>query len=70
MPNPNPITNTAAAIAAQLSKTERILQQTIWRCVHVLGAERTQAFVGLGQNSDHESQSGRAGLLDPCLAYR
>ncbi len=45
MTNPNPITNIAIAIAAQLGETERIPQQTIWRCVRTLGPERAQAFV-------------------------
>src|SRR3712207_4152715 len=45
MSNRTPITPIATAIAAQLGETERIPQQTIWRCVRVLGAERTQAFV-------------------------
>ncbi len=45
MTNPNPITTTAAAIAAQLGETERIPQQTIWRTVRTLGPERAQAFV-------------------------
>jgi len=45
MTNPNPITSTAATIADQLGETERTPRATIWRCVHVLGVERTQAFV-------------------------
>jgi hypothetical protein len=54
--NPNPITSTAAQIAAQLGETEGIPQQTIWRCVRTLGPERAQAFVA--QALDVEANGG------------
>jgi hypothetical protein len=49
MSNPNPITNTATAIAAQLGETERAPRATIWRVVRTLGPERAQAFVAQAQ---------------------
>ncbi len=45
MANPNPITSTAAAIAAQLGETAPGACATIWRTVRTLGPERAQAFV-------------------------
>ncbi len=45
MTNPNLITNTAAAIADQLSETHAGARATIWRTVRTLGPERAQAFV-------------------------
>jgi hypothetical protein len=60
MSNPNPITSTASTIAAQLGETERIPSQTIWRCVRVLGAERTQAFVAQAQEVE-----AKGGMLIP-----
>ncbi len=45
MSNPNPITTTAAAIAAQLGETESGPRATIWRIVRTIGPERAQAFV-------------------------
>jgi hypothetical protein len=60
MLNPNPITRSAAVIAAQLGETERIPQQTIWRCVRVLGPERAQAFVTQAQEVE-----ANGGMLSP-----
>jgi hypothetical protein len=60
MTNPNPVTSTAATIAAQLGETERIPQQTIWRCVRVLGVERTQTFVAQAQEVE-----ANGGMLVP-----
>jgi hypothetical protein len=45
MSNPNPITNTATTIAAQLDETAPGARATIWRTVRTLGPERAQAFV-------------------------
>jgi hypothetical protein len=45
MSNPNPITSTAAAIAAQLGETVGGPRATIWRIVRTIGPERAQAFV-------------------------
>ncbi len=45
MSNANPITTTAAAIAAQLGETAPGARATIWRVVRTLGPERAQAFV-------------------------
>ena len=45
MSNPNPITETAAAIATQLGETAPGARATIWRTVRTLGPERAQAFV-------------------------
>jgi hypothetical protein len=45
MSNPNPTTNTAAAIAAQLGETVSGPRATIWRVVRTIGPERAQAFV-------------------------
>ncbi len=45
MSNPNPITNTATAIADQLGETVGGARATIWRTVRTLGPERAQAFV-------------------------
>ena len=45
MTNATPITNTAAAIAAQLGETDSAPRATIWRTVRTLGPERAQAFV-------------------------
>ncbi len=47
MANPNPITTTAAAIAAQLGETHAGARATIWRTVRTIGPERAQAFVVL-----------------------
>jgi hypothetical protein len=49
MSNPNFITTTAAAIAAQLGETAGGARATIWRTVRTLGPERTQAFVAQAQ---------------------
>jgi hypothetical protein len=49
MSNPNPITQTAAAIAAQLGETHAGARATIWRTVRTLGSERAQAFVAQAQ---------------------
>ncbi len=45
MSNLNPITTTAAALAAQLGETAPGARATIWRTVRTIGPERTQAFV-------------------------
>ena len=45
MATPSPITRSATEIAAQFGETERIPRATIWRCVRIIGPERTQAFV-------------------------
>jgi hypothetical protein len=45
MSNPNPITSTAAAIAAQLGETTSGPCARSWRRVRTLGPERAQAFV-------------------------
>ena len=45
MSNPNPITQTAAAIAAQLGETHAGARATIWRTVRTIGPERAQVFV-------------------------
>ena len=56
MSNPNLITSTATAIAAQLGETHAGARATIWRCVRVLGPERAQAFVA--QALDVEANGG------------
>ena len=45
MSNVNPITSTAAAIAAQLGETAPGARATIWRTVRTIGVDRAQAFV-------------------------
>jgi hypothetical protein len=45
MTNPNPITTTAATIAAQLGETVGGPRATIWRIVRIIGPERAHAFV-------------------------
>ncbi len=45
MSNPNPITTTTTAIAAQLGETVGGARATIWRTVRTRGLERAQAFV-------------------------
>lgn len=54
--NPNPITTTAAAIAAQLGETALGARAAIWRMVRTLGLERTQTFVA--QALDVEANGG------------
>lgn len=49
MTNPNPITSTAAQLAAQLGETHAGPRATIWRTVRTLGPERAQAFVAQAQ---------------------
>ena len=49
MSNLNPISQTAAAIAAQLGETAAAPRATIWRCIRTLGPERTQVFVAEAQ---------------------
>ncbi len=49
MSNPNPITTTATAIAAQLGETAPGARATIWRTVRTIGSERAQAFVAQAQ---------------------
>ncbi len=56
MSNPNPITTTAAAIAAQLGETAPGARATIWRCVRTLGPERAQGF--LAQALEAEANGG------------
>ncbi len=60
MSNPNPITETAAAIAAQLGETAPGARATIWRTVRTLGPERTQAFVAQAQEIE-----ANGGMLIP-----
>ena len=60
MSNPNPITNIAAAIAAQLGETERGPRATIWRIVRTIGVERTQAFVDQALEAE-----AKGGMLVP-----
>jgi hypothetical protein len=60
MSNLNPITSTAAAIAAQLGETERAPRATIWRIVRTIGPERTQAFVAQAQEIE-----ANGGMLVP-----
>jgi hypothetical protein len=60
MSNPNPITETAAAIAAQLGETAPGSRATIWRTVRTLGPERTQAFVAQAQEIE-----ANGGMLIP-----
>ncbi len=45
MTNSNPITTTAAVVAAQLGETHAGARATIWRTVRTIGPERAQAFV-------------------------
>jgi hypothetical protein len=45
MTNPNPITSTAAQIAAQLGETTSGPRATIWCTVRTIGPERAEAFV-------------------------
>ncbi len=45
MSSANPITTTAATIAAQLGETAPGARATIWRTVRTSGSERVQAFV-------------------------
>ena len=45
MSNPNPITQAATTIAAQLGETHVGARATIWRTVRTIGPERAQAFV-------------------------
>ncbi len=45
MSNPNPITRSAAAIAAQLGITTSGARATIWRTVRTIDPQRAQAFV-------------------------
>jgi len=56
MTNPNPITQTATAIADQLGETHAGACATIWRTVRTLGPERAQAFVA--QALDVEANGG------------
>ncbi len=42
---PNPVTSTAAQIAEQLGETDTTPRRQIWRILHTIGPERTQAFV-------------------------
>jgi len=56
MSNANPITTTAAAIAAQLGETHASARATIWRTVRTIGVERAQAFVA--QTLEVEANGG------------
>ena len=56
MSNPNPITTTAAAIAAQLGETAPGARATIWRTVRTIGVDRAQAFVA--QTLEVEANGG------------
>ena len=56
MSNSNPITSTAAAIAAQLGETAPAARATIWRTVRTIGPERAQAFVA--QTLEVEANGG------------
>ncbi len=60
MLNPNPITRSAAAIAAQLGETHAGARATIWRTVRTIGPERTQAFVAQAQEIE-----ANGGMLIP-----
>ncbi len=60
MTNPNPITSTAATIAAQLGETVGGPRATIWRIVRTIGPERAQAFVAQAQEVE-----ANGGLLVP-----
>jgi hypothetical protein len=60
MSNPNLITTTAAALAAQLGETESGPRATIWRIVHTIGPERTQAFVTQAQKVEANAQASAA----------
>ncbi len=60
MSNPNPITNTATAIADQLGETVGGARATIWRTVRTLGPERAQAFVAQAQEVE-----ANGGMLVP-----
>jgi hypothetical protein len=60
MTNPNPITSTAAAIAAQLGETHAGPRATIWRTVRTLGPERAHAFVAQAQEVE-----ANGGMLIP-----
>jgi hypothetical protein len=60
MSNLNPITSTAAEIAAQLGETAPGARATIWRTVRTIGPERAQAFVAQALDVD-----ANGGLLVP-----
>jgi hypothetical protein len=60
MSNPNLITSTATAIAAQLGETHAGARATIWRTVRTLGPERAQAFVAQAQEVE-----ANGGMLIP-----
>ncbi len=60
MTNPNPITQTATAIAAQLGETEAAPRALTWRTVRTLGPERAQAFVKEAQEIE-----ANGGMLIP-----
>ncbi len=60
MTNPNPITSTAAQIAAQLGETVGGPRATIWRIVRTIGPERAHAFVAQAQEVE-----ANGGLLVP-----
>jgi hypothetical protein len=60
MSNVNPITSTAATIAAQLGETAPGARATIWRTVRTIGPERAQAFVTQAQEVE-----ANGGMLIP-----
>ncbi len=60
MANPNPITGSAAAIAAQLGETDSAPRATMWRIVRTIGPERAQAFVAQALEAD-----ANGGMLVP-----
>jgi hypothetical protein len=60
MSNPNPITTSATASAAQLGETDPAPCATIWRIVRTIGVERTQAFVAQAQEIE-----AKGGMLVP-----
>ncbi len=60
MTNPNPITGSAATIAAQLGETDSAPRATMWRTVRTIGPERAQAFVAQAQEIE-----ANGGMLIP-----